>query len=109
VAVVEAFTSVWDVSQTNEQIAPSLGNDLGLLDLRSKLVALVNQLYPGVTTRVTAISVSGGVAAISYVFLREDELIFTPFTATLTKVGDRWQVDRDSVCQLATKAAVSTC
>ena len=108
-AVVETFSSVWDVSRANEQIAHSLGNDLQLLDLRSKLVALVNQTYPGVTTRVTAIAVSGETASISYVFLRDDKLVFPPFTATLTKFGDRWQVDRDAVCQIATKAAVSTC
>lgn len=106
---VEAFGAVWDVGRTNQDVAAFLGNDLQLLDIRSKLVALVNDLYPGVTTRVTAIDVSDDKASISYVFIRDGELIFPPFTATLTRIDDGWQVDRDAVCQLATKAAVSTC
>jgi len=108
-AAVDAFTSVWDVGRTNEEIAPLLGGDLPLLAVRSKLVSLVNQLYPGVEARVTAVDARDGRASISYVFIREGQLMFTPFTATLTHVGDAWQVDRDSVCQLAAKAAVATC
>ncbi len=108
-AVVDAFSTVWNVSVPNDVVAPLLGNDPTLLETRRRLVELVTKLYPGVRVRITAIDVTDGRASISYVFLRDDTLIFAPFTASLDFVDGRWQVSREAVCQLALKAAVPGC
>lgn len=108
-AIVDAFTTVFDPDVPTDTVAQNLVDDPETLELRNQLIDLAQQLYPGVSTRVTALAVGDGAASLAYVFLLDGQLAFVPLTGSLDFDGTHWRVTRDTVCRLAAQAGISEC
>jgi len=108
-AVVEAFSTVFDGTVPDEEAWRHLVDDEEMRQVRSQLLELAQQLYPGVAARVTALATDGATASVAYVFIYDDKVAFVPLTGSLTFDGTNWRVTRDTVCRLAAQAAVSEC
>jgi len=107
--VVEAFTTVFDPRVANEAAAANLADAAELSAVRTRLLELVAKVYPGVELVVTSVAVDGDSASVAYVYLLDGKVAFVPLSGALERVDGTWKVTRQSVCGLATAAAVAEC
>jgi len=107
-AAIEVFSTTFDPSVPTVSVVAKL-EDPTLAPLRDELARFANSVYPGVVPRVTAVSVDGESASLTYVLPRDGKLAFVPVSATLRRVASGWVVTRDSLCELAQLAGVSDC
>jgi hypothetical protein len=107
--VLRDFYDVYDPSVPNGTAARHLPNDPRLLLLRTKLIKLAHDVYKGVRVVVTDLAVQNGRASVSYTFELGTTAAFFPLSAQLVQTGTGWIVTTESICYLASAAAVGTC